>query len=187
MLSRSRSGDKTRFARSRGGRACHGAVPVVKVANKFPRLAVVNKIVGAARSKRAVSPAACAAAISDGLSARVVDVEGDARIRRSVCDGEIHKHARACNQLEARKGDSFADGSGRAGATDLYPGLYYVKELEAPAGYVRDETEYEVKLASDQEVDIHFLIGCKLYFIFRFIPHISCRSLQLFYIIETRI
>ena len=54
------------------------------------------------------------------------------------------------------------DGSGRAGATDLYPGLYYVKELEAPAGYVRDETEYEVKLAADQEVDTDGVIRCEL-------------------------
>ena len=54
------------------------------------------------------------------------------------------------------------DGSGRAGATDLYPGLYYVKELEAPAGYVRDETEYEVKLAADQEPDTDGVIRCEL-------------------------
>ena len=54
------------------------------------------------------------------------------------------------------------DGSGRAGATDLYPGLYYVKELEAPAGYVRDETEYEVKLAADQEPDTDDVIRCEL-------------------------
>ena len=54
------------------------------------------------------------------------------------------------------------DDSGRAGVTDLYPGLYYVKELEAPVGYVQDETEYEVKLTADQEPDADGVIRCEL-------------------------
>lgn len=54
------------------------------------------------------------------------------------------------------------DASGRAGVTDLYPGRYYVKELEAPVGYVRDDTEYEVTLTADQEPDADGIIRCEL-------------------------
>ena len=54
------------------------------------------------------------------------------------------------------------DVSGCAGVTDLYLGLYYVKELEAPVGYILDKTEYEVKLTADQEPDAEGVIHCEL-------------------------
>lgn len=54
------------------------------------------------------------------------------------------------------------DLSGRAGVTDLYPGRYYVKELEAPVGYLKDDREYEVKLTADQEPEADGVIRCEL-------------------------
>ncbi len=36
---------------------------------------------------------------------------------------------------------------------DLPPGLYYVKELKAPEGYIRDETKYEVDLTGKEDAE----------------------------------
>lgn len=41
------------------------------------------------------------------------------------------------------------DAQGRADVTELYLGRYYLKELLAPTGYVKDEAEYEITFSAE--------------------------------------
>ena len=47
---------------------------------------------------------------------------------------------------DAQAATLITDGKGMASVSNLYPGRYYLKEIEAPKGYVRDEQEHEIYL-----------------------------------------